>query len=161
MSEKREGWIDDLEYEGANIKWAWSNFDGAKRGFNEEGDYNFKLIIPDEDVDRLRAEGWNVRENEPYEEGDPPEYLLDVKISDKFGLPPIYFLKSGNRKVLIEKIEDCKNIKRAMVDQVDVIIQPSRWVNGDRTGISAYVKEMYVQIKSSRFSDKYDDYEEI
>lgn len=160
MTTTEQKWVDDLEYEDARIKWVWSNFDGAKRGFNEEGQYNFKLIIPEIDVDRLREDGWNVKEQAPYEEGDAPEYLLDVNISDKFGLPPIYFLKNG-RKILIDDIRECKSIKRATCEQLDVIISPSRWVNGDRTGISAYVKEMYVQIKTSRFSDKYDDYEEV
>jgi hypothetical protein len=153
-------WIDDLEVENANIKWAFSHFDGREDTFNNEGDHNFTIIIDDEqEARRLMDEGWNIRTMEGREEGDPPEYLLKVKISFRFSAPAIFFLK-GERRYRADEV-DLVDIKRATCEQLDVIIQPSPWVHGRDSGISAYVKEMYVKIKESRFAERYADYEEV
>ena len=157
--EQRQDWIPDLEIENAQIKWAFSHFDGRADTFNDEGDHNFTIILPEEDAKRLMDEGWNIKEMDGYEEGDPPEYLLKVKISFKYEAPRVYLIK-GNRKFRADQ-RDLADIKRATTEQIDVIIQPSRWVNGNRTGISAYVKEMYAKIRESRFSAMYADYEEV
>lgn len=160
MTEKRE-WIDDLEIEDANIKWGFSRFDGRADMYNEEGDHNFVIIIPPEQADELRAIGWNVKEKMAMEEGDPPENHLSVRISYRFGAPAIWFIKN-NRKFSVDHAEELKQIKKATCEKIDVIIQPSAWARPDGTsGISAYVKEMFVTIKESRFAEAYADYEEV
>jgi hypothetical protein len=159
MPEAAQAWIDDLEIENAQIKWAFSHFDGRADTFNDEGDHNFTIIIDDEETAlRLRDEGWNIRMFEGKEEGDLPEYTLKVKISYRFEAPKIYLLK-GERKYRADEA-DLADIKRSTCEQIDVIISPSRWVQGGRTGISAYCKEMYAKVKESRFSARYADYEE-
>lgn len=160
QQEKRP-WIDDLQIENAQIKWAFSHFDGREDTFNTEGDHNFTVIIDDEEkANRLIAEGWNVRRMDPREEGDPYEYLLKVKISYKYAPPPIFFLK-GERRFRVEHQADLVEIQRSTCEQIDVIISPNPWVHGRDSGVSAYVKEMYVKIKESRFAAKYADYEEV
>lgn len=155
-------WINDLEIEDADIKWAWSHFDGRKDTFNDEGDYNFTIILPEEQAKELLTipDGWAIKYHEPREEGDPGEYTLKAKISYRFEAPAIYILK-GNRRFRATE-EDLGDIKRATCEQIDVILSPSRWVrpNGE-TGVTAYVREMYVKIRESRFANKYSDYEEV
>jgi len=158
MAEDRQ-WIDDVELEDIKIKWAFSHFDGREDTFNAEGDYNFQIILPDDVAEKLRDEGWNVRTMDGYEEGDPPEHLLKVKISYKYGPPKIYLIK-GDRKLRADE-RDLADIRRDTCEQIDVIITPSRWVNGKNSGISAYAKELYAKVKESRFSAKYADYEEV
>lgn len=158
MTEDKK-WIEDLEIENAQIKWAFSHFDGREDTFNAEGDHNFTIILPEEEALRLQEEGWNIRRMEGYEEGDPPEYLLKVKISYKFEAPRVYLIK-GDRKFRADQ-RDLADIRRASTKQIDVVITPSRWVVGKETGISAYVKELYATINQSRFSEQYQDYEEI
>ena len=158
MAEDRQ-WIDDVELEDVAIKWAFSHFDGREDTFNAEGDYNFTMILPDDVAEKLRAEGWNVRTMDGYEEGDPPEHLLKVKISYKYE-PPKVFLIKGDRKLRAEK-RDLADIRRDTCEQIDVIITPSRWVVGGNSGITAYAKELYAKVKESRFSAKYADYEEL
>lgn len=154
-----KNWIDDFEQEDANIKWAFSNFDGRQSTFNDEGDHNFTLIIDEEKAHEMIAEGWNVRRMEGREEGDPPEYLLKVKISYRFEAPAVFILK-GSRRFRADQA-DLQDIKRETVKQIDVIVSPKPWVHGRDTGVSAYVKEMYVQINESRFAAKYADYETV
>lgn len=156
----RGDWIDDEELEDVMVKWNWSHFDGRADTFNDEGDHNFTIILPEETAKELLKRGWTgVKENEPYEEGDPPEWTLKVKISYRYEAPKIYLIKRG-RKFRAEE-SDLRDIRRDSCSQIDVIITPSRWINGPRTGVTAYVKELYAEIKESRFADKYGDFEEV
>ena len=157
MTEKKP-WIEDLEIEDAQIKWPFSHFDGREDTFNQEGDHNFTVIIPEDDALKLEAEGWNIRKMDGYEEGDPPEYTLKVKISYRFEPPKIFLIK-GERKYRADE-RDLADITRATAEQIDVIVTPSRWVHGQNSGISAYAKEIYAKVKESRFSARYADYEE-
>lgn len=157
MSDKQ--WIDDIELEDVQIKWVFSHFDGREDRFNAEGDHNFTIILPEETAEKLLEEGWNVRKMDGYEEGDPPEYLLKVKISYKYEPPKIFLIK-GDRKFRAEP-RDLADIKRSSCEQIDVIIQPSRWVVGQNSGITAYAKELYATIRQSRFAARYEDYEEV
>jgi hypothetical protein len=157
-------WIPDLEIEGAQIKWAFSHFDGREDTFNAEGDHNFTVILAEELALKLQDDGWSIRKMEPYEEGDPPEFLLKVKISYKFEPPKIYLIKH-NAEGIARKIRasqrDLSDIRRDTTEQIDVIITPSRWVHGRDSGITAYVKELYATVRQSRFSERYSDLEEI
>jgi len=162
MSEngRSSNWIEDLEIENAKVKWAFSHFDGRADTFNDAGDHNFTLIIDDEsEARRLMEEGWNIRVLEPREEGDPVEHLLKVKISYRYEPPKIYLIK-GQRKFRADET-DLSDISRATCLKLDVIIQPSPWVHGRESGVSAYAKEMYATVKESRFSQVYADFEEV
>lgn len=160
MPEENREWIEDVELEDVNVKWAWSNFDGNDN-FNGPGNYSFTITLPEETAKEMLALGWTgIKENEGYEEGDPPEWTLRIKISYKYEAPKIFLIKN-NRRVRVEEERDLHDIRRDMTDQIDVIITPSRWVNGPRTGITAYVKEMYAKVRESKFAEKYSDFEEI
>jgi len=152
-------WIDDVELEDIKIKWAFSHFDGREDTFNALGDHNFQVILPDDIAERLREEGWNVRTMDGYEEGDPPEHLLKVKISYKYEPPKIYLIK-GDRKLRADE-RDLADIRRDTCEQIDVIITPSRWVAGGNSGITAFTKELYAKVMESRFSAKYAVFEEL
>lgn len=159
MAEEKYDWIDDVEIEDAKIKWAFSHFDGREDTFNQQGDYNFMIILPEDVAEKMAADGWNIKVMDGYEEGDPPEHLLKVKISYKYEPPKIYLIK-GERKLRADE-SDLADIRRDTCEQIDVIVTPSRWVHGKNTGISAYTKELYAKVKESRFSANYADYEEI
>lgn len=160
MSEAKQEWIEEVELEDIAVKWNWSHFDGRADTFNDEGDHNFTIILPEKTAKEMLELGWTgIKENEPYEEGDLPEWTLKAKISYKYEAPRVYLIKNG-RKFRAEQ-DDLRDIRRDTCQQIDVILTPSRWVNGPRTGVTAYVKELYAEVKQSRFADKYEDYEEV
>lgn len=163
--DKGKDWIDEVELENVKVKWAFSHFDGREDTFNSKGDYNFQIILPEDVAEDMRDKGWTgIKTMPPYEEGDPEEHLLKVKISYRFEPPKIYIIKNdpvrGERKMRADET-DLADIRRDTCEQLDVILTPSRWVVGPNTGVTAYVKELYALIKTSRFADKYEDYEEI
>lgn len=162
MSENQNnaGWIPELEIEDAQIKWAFSHIDGREDRFNEAGEHNFQLIIPEDRVEELRAQGWVIRSLDGYEEGDPQEHLLKVKISFKYEPPRIFMIRNG-RKFRVESPRDLSDVNRSTTKRIDLVVTPSRWTYGRDTGVTAYVKEMYATVTGSRFADKYADFEEV
>lgn len=152
-------WIDDIELENVQVLWGWSDFAGRGDQFNEPGRPNFTIILPEDTARELSEIGWNVKEREGFEEGDPPRYTLEARISYKFEAPRVFLIK-GKRKIRADE-RDLSDIRRDTCEQIDVILTPSRWVQGGRTGVTAYVKEMYAKVRESRFSERYADYEEI
>lgn len=160
MPDEKRDWIDDVELEDVNIKWAWSHFDGNDT-FNGPGNYSFTIVLPEATAREMLAAGWTgIKENDGYEEGDPPEWTLKVKISYRLTPPMIYLIKN-ERKFRVTDETELVQIRRDMTDQVDVILTPSRWVQPNRTGVTAYVKEMYAKVRESRFASHYSDYEEV
>lgn len=158
--EKRKDWIEEVELPDVVVKWNWSHFDGREDTFNNEGDHNFTIILPEATAKELLELGWTgLKENAPYEEGDPPEWTMKIKISDRYEMPRIFLIK--NDRKLRADMGDLRDIRRDTCEQLDVIITPSRWINGPRSGVTAYVKEMYAKVKQSRFADQYDDLQEI
>lgn len=158
-NEDKRDWIEDVEFEDVKIKWPWSHFDG-RDPFNGDGNYSFTIILPESTAQEMLDAGWTgVKRNEGYEEGDPDEWTLKVKISYKYEAPKVFLIKNG-RKMRAEE-RDLHDITLDMCDQIDVVLTPSRWVQGPNTGVTAYVKEMYAQVRESRFGAKYADYESI
>ena len=83
-----------LQIDDARI--IFRNFRGEGSPYNREGDRNFALIIPTEEMaDELVAEGWNVKKKDPREEGDDPFIFLPVKIKFNDRGPHVY-LKTGD-----------------------------------------------------------------
>ena len=151
------GWIDDLELEDVGVKWSFSHFAGQPDIYNDEGDVNFVVLLSETQAEKALKDGWAVREKEGREEGDPVEYHLKVKVGSK--PPPRIFFIKGQKKLRME-VADLADVRRDTCEQLDIILQPSRWVNQGNVGITAYLKEMYATMKESRFGAKYSDYED-
>lgn len=113
-----------LEIDDAQI--TFRNFEGRASKKNREGDRNFVLIIPDQEIaDALIADenefgiSWNVKIKEPKEEGDKPFIYLPVKM--KFNKRTSVYLKSGASRVRMTE-EMAKELDDLLIDHVDLDI---------------------------------------
>lgn len=136
------------------------NFEGRGDKFNREGDRNFSVVIPTQEIaDALMNDtneygvGWNVKVKPPREDGEDPFIHMGVKVKfTAFG--PNVYLKSGDADAvrLDESNIDClDNIDIASVD-LDIRAYDDE-ING-RGFRSAYLQSIYVvqDFQSDRFA---------
>lgn len=141
-----------LQIDDARI--IYRNFTGAPSKFNREGDRNFALVIPDEEIaDELAREGWNVKIKPARDEGDTPFMYLPVKVKFNDRGPAVY-LNSGSRvnKLTEDMIDILDNIDIA---GIDMDIRPYDWEVNGKTGRTAYLQSMNVIQEIDRFAERY------
>lgn len=147
-----------LQIDDARI--IFRNFRGEGGKFNKEGDRNFALIIPNEemaealqnDVNQYGA-GWNVKIKPPREEGDEPFMYLPVKV--KFNnRGPVVYLQSGNNRVKLTE-ETIDMLDEIDIRSVDLNIRPyDDEING-KPFRAAYLQSMYVTQEIDRFAARF------
>lgn len=151
---KRYPQLPDLEIEDADVRW-W-NLTGRPQGLNPEGKRTFTIFLSNELAEQLSKDGWNVRmvsnRNDDDQEDQP---VLNVEARYDIKPPQIYMVGYGRNQLLNE--ETVGLLDDVEKTSVDLIVFPYRWTMNDRTGIKAYVKLMYVNIKENRISRKYAD----
>ena len=140
---------DILQIDDARI--VYRNFSGTGSKFNREGDRNFAVVIPDQDVaDELVNRGWNVKIKPPRDEDDMPFMFLPVKIKFTERGPKVY-LQSGDKTIeLDEESIDC-------LDDVDILgvdldIRPYDWEVNGKQGRTAYLQSIHVVQEIDRFA---------
>lgn len=147
-----------LQIDDARI--IFRNFRGEGGKFNKEGDRNFALIIPNEemagalqnDVNKFGA-GWNVKIKPPREEGDEPFIYLPVKV--KFNdRGPIVYLQSGRNRVKLDE-ESISMLDDIDISSVDLDIRPyDDEING-KPFRAAYLQSMCVVQEIDRFAARF------
>lgn len=140
---------DILQVNDARI--IYRNFKGEGGKYNREGDRNFAMVIPNQELaDELISRGWNVKIKAPREEGDDPFMYLPIKVKFNDHGPRIY-LTAGNHTNCLE--EDMV----AMLDDIDIRsvdldIRPYDWEITGKTGRTAYLQAMEVTQEIDRFA---------
>ena len=141
-----------LQIDDARI--AFRNFRGEGDKFNREGDRNFVLIIPNEEIaDALAKEGWNVKIKDPREEGDTPFMYLPVKVKFNDRGPQVYLITGERHNRLDEN-------SVAILDDIDILsvnldIRPYDWEVNGKTGRTAYLQAIEVFQEIDRFAARY------
>ena len=142
-----------LQIDDARI--IFRNFSGAPSKFNREGDRNFAVIIPEQEIaDALIAEGWNVKIKPPREDGDTPFMYLPVKIKFNDRGPRVY-LKSGSNIIKLDE-ESVSCLDNVDIISVDLDIRPYDWNVNGMEGRTAYLQSIRVTQEVDRFYDQYE-----
>ena len=141
-----------LQIDDARI--VYRNFTGVGSKYNREGDRNFAVVIPNEDLaNQLTDDGWNVRIKPPRVDGDDPFMYLPVKVkfSDR---GPVVYLRSGRSMNKLDE-ESIGLIDNIDILSVDMDIRPYDWEVNGKTGRTAYLQSMCVIQRVDRFAEKY------
>ena len=154
-AEKRAHRKPTLTVENARI--IWRNFSGRQTQYNAKGKRNFNLVVPHEDVEAMKRDGWNVKTKEPrpdYPDDTPLSTLaVNVNYSENSRPPRVVLIAGNDRTELDESTIDM--LDRVQIENVDLIINPSYYdVNGN-TGYTAYLQSIYVTIVQDDLEKKY------
>lgn len=139
----------------------YKNFSGIGDRFNREGNMNFSVRIPDQEMaDALMNDvnehgvGWNVKIKPPREEGDVPFMHLPVKV--KFtGRSPKVVLIVGDRKVELDE-ESIACLDDIEIERVDLDIRSYDDIANGKPFRAAYLDKLYVTQKVDRFIERYE-----
>lgn len=139
----------------------YKNFEGRGDKFNREGDRNFSIIIPNEDIAKALTEdenefgaGWNVKIKPPREEGEDPFIHLKVKVKFNDRGPNVYLQSGKNRVRLTEETIGC--LDDMYIDHVDLDIRPYDDTINGRPFRTAYLQSMQVfqNVSMDRFAEE-------
>lgn len=141
-----------LQIDDARI--IYRNFAGVGGKYNREGDRNFAVVIPDEELaDKLVEKGWNVKIKPARDEGDIPFMYLPVKVKFNDRGPAVY-LQTGNKcNKLDEASIDC--LDNVDIMGVDLDIRPYDWVVNGKEGRTAYLQSIKVVQEIDRFAAQF------
>lgn len=138
-----------------NAKIIFKNFKGKGDAYNREGDRNFCVEIPDADMaEALARDGWNVRQTKPKSDSDyDPTFYIQVRVNFDV-LPPNVWAITSHKKTRLTA-DTIESLDYAEIRNVDLTIRPRMWEIGGKSGIKAYLKNMYVTVEEDEFADKY------
>ena len=147
--------IENIKIENARI--VFRNLSGKPDKFNPQGGKrSFSVVIEDpEFANELKKEGWNIKQFNPSQDSDEePAHFISVKVSYNNIPPHIYLCTSKNKTLLNE--DTVGQLDYAEISNVDIVITPYQYEMSGRSGISAYVKTMYVTVVEDEFASKYE-----
>lgn len=148
---------DILQIDDARI--IYRNFAGRGDKYNREGDRNFAVLIPDEELaNELAERGWNVKIKPPREEGDVPFMFLPVKVKFNDRGPNVYLQTGDRRNRLDEESIGC--LDNIDIVGVDLDIHPYDWIiqegtKNEKSGRSAYLQNILVIQDVDRFAERF------
>lgn len=147
-----------IEINDARI--CFRNFRGEGGKFNKEGDRNFAVIIPNQEMADTLIEdtnqygvGWNVKIKAPREEGDEPFMYLPVKVKFNERGPAVY-LQSGKNRVKLDE-ESVSMLDEIDIANVDMDIRPYDDMINDKPFRSAYLQSILVRQEIDRFAARF------
>ncbi len=141
-----------LQIEDARI--IYRNFAGIGSKYNREGDRNFAVIIPNEEIkDKLLDEGWTVKIKPPRDEDEQPFMYLPVKVKFNSRGPNAYVV-SGNNVTRLKE-DTISMLDEIDIASVDMDLRPYDWEVNGKQGRSAYLQAIKVVQNIDRFGAEF------
>lgn len=147
-----------------------SNFAGKPEKYHPQGgNRNFNIVIDDPvTAERLMNEGYNVHQFKKRDDGEEPDYYLNVKLN--YGNPkkpdPKVMIVEGDELIPMTA-ETVGNLDNMRIEKIDAIISPFMYNyvevrdNGEKPKLSAYLHSAHVYLENTMadaFDEKYKNY---
>lgn len=130
------------------------NFSGRPGPYNREGERNFAVVIPTQEIaDALMEEGYNVKIKAPRDPDDTPLMHLPVKVGfNQYG--PTCYLVSGKKRVPLDE-ESVGILDKIDILSVNMDIRPYDWNRNGDSGRSCWLQSIEVHQRLDRFAERY------
>lgn len=160
---------EQLVIEDAVIRF--HNYSGLQTEFNNPGNRNFDVILPNNDMAvEMGEKGWNVKIRKPRDPEEEPYYTLNVKINMDSKWPPTIEEVCRNKHITYDKemvgqfdpkhpdkyLDNNKGMDGIPMTDIGLVINGSEWDSKFGHGIKAYLDQFYFRTKPSIFGNKYD-----
>lgn len=141
-----------------NAHLIFLNFEGKPDAFNTKSERGFAIALDPKGtlIKELEDDGWHVKypkERDDIDEEDNRTPYLPVKVRTNNYPPKVILIADDNKTIL--QPEEYKMIDTADIENVDLVITPYSWEFNGKTGISAYLKSIYVTLRTDKFTKKY------
>lgn len=139
------------------VRIIFRNFEGKEGMYNQKGSRNFAVILDEDTAQAMAADGWNVRRLKPRETDEEPTETpyLTVNVSYKNRPPIVVMIGARGRTNLTES--EVEILDWVDIANVDLIVSPYEWNVNGKTGISAYLRSIYVTVNEDELALKYAD----
>ena len=139
------------------------NFEGRPETYNEEGNRYFNLLIPDNILEQVQADNWNISWTKPKDPDEQPRAFLKVHVGFKYRPPFVSVWEDGKETILgVEPNpngpdhDTVKVVDKLTFDKVDVVVRGRAWENKrGECGIKAWLKTFVGVVESDDIRRKY------
>ena len=147
---------DNLIIEGAKI--IFKNFAGEEGQYNRAGDRNFSVVIDDADLAAtLIEDGWNLKPLKKRDPDDEQAYHLKVAVNMGGNWPAkLYLVNRRGRPNRLDE-DTVSELDISELGKVDLTINPSNWEVNGKTGVKAYLKDLYASLVEDELFDRYNN----
>lgn len=144
--------LSNIIIEDAHI--LFRNFAGKPSKFNAAGARNFCVFIDDDSmVQSLMADGWNIKTLTARDAEERDRSYIQVSVNFEYVPPKVVLVTKRGQTILDE--ESIESLDYAEIKNVDLTIRPYLWEVGEKSGVKAYLKTLYVTIEEDEFASKY------
>ena len=143
--------LGNLTLENARIFFK----DFSAEGRFANGKRTFCVEIPEDLVEQLQRDGWNLKSRESRVDPDAVTWFIKVEASYRARPPRVICIPSitKNRTYLTEAT--IASLDYAEILNVDLTINPYPWEVNGKSGVKAYLGTMYVTIQEDPLDAKY------
>lgn len=148
-----------------DVRIIFRNFTGEEGMYNRKGDRNFAIVIPEDLVQDMLNEGWNVKRLKVRD--DDPKAIGDAYVSVAINFknrPPLIKLitrKGGNNIQLTLPEDQLDALDWVEIETADVVINPFEYNINGNSGVKAYLKELFITQAVSVLEEKYSHIPEL
>lgn len=129
------------------------NFAGREGPYNDAGVRSFAVVLNDKTADQMLKDGWNVKWPRPDDDGNIGDPFISVAVRFDIFPPRVVMMTSKARTPLTE--DTIEVLDWANIANVDLICRAYNWTVGDKGGIKAYLKSLFVTIEEDYLERKY------
>lgn len=144
--------LNNLTIENARIFFKDFSAEGPFAGGTKR---TFCVEIPDDLVEQLQRDGWNLKSRESRVDPDAVTWYLKVEVSYRARPPKIVCIPNITRNKVYLSEATVGSLDYAEIENVDLTISPYQWEINGNSGVKAYLGTMYVTVVEDPLDAKY------